>query len=75
MLEVHPWLPVFRLIRRWPIARPRRVPRALLYALLGLPVEAIHHLLAIRTAQVYVLGQPVHVSINEMLIRPTDQTR
>jgi two-component system, LytTR family, sensor kinase len=51
-------VPVFRLIRRYPIARPHRVTRALLYVLLGIPVEIVHHLLAIRTATLYVLGQP-----------------
>jgi signal transduction histidine kinase len=51
-------LPVFRLIRRYPIARPHRVTRVMLYAALGLPVQILHHVLASRTATVYVLGQP-----------------
>jgi two-component system, LytTR family, sensor kinase len=60
-------LPVFRLIRLFPIARPSRIPRTLLYALLGIPVETLHHLLAVRTATVYVLGQPAP-SLRYMLL-------
>jgi two-component system, LytTR family, sensor kinase len=60
-------LPVFRLIRRYPIARPHRVARAALYALLGIPVQILHHVLAIHTATVYVLGQP-EPSLRYMLL-------
>src|SRR5205823_10452013 len=60
-------LPVLRAIRRRPIAGPRRLRRTLLYALLGVPVEMLHHLLAIRTATVHVLGQPAP-SLRYMLL-------
>jgi signal transduction histidine kinase len=60
-------LPVFRLIRRHPIAGPHRVARFALYAALGIPVQILHHVLAIRTATVYVLGQP-RPSLRYMLL-------